>query len=78
MKRVGLTGILLGIVLSLTMAIIFALTPKAWAEAGASWSEVQLVDASGVPNKVVHGYAFKGILKLYGTKPEKSGRVAQT
>jgi hypothetical protein len=34
---------------------------------------VQLVNASGVPNELVHGYVFKGILKLYGTTPYKSG-----
>ena len=72
MKRVRLTGILLGVVLLLAMAIVFAFTPGAWG-ANLSWSEVQLVDASGVPNKPVHGYSFKGILKVYGTKPIESG-----
>ena len=75
MKRVRLTGILLGVVLLLAMAIVFAFTPGAWG-ANLSWSEVQLVDASGVPNKPVHGYSFKGILKVYGTKPvEGEGRT---
>jgi hypothetical protein len=72
MKHVRLTRILSGVVLSLATAIVFAFTPEAWG-ANLSWAEVQLVDASGVPNELVHSYTFKGILKLYGTKPKESG-----
>lgn len=59
--------------LLVAMAIVFDFTSEAWGSSLLSWLEVQLVDAFGVPNDPIHGYTFKGILKIYGKKKKESG-----
>ncbi|NJD62696.1 MAG: hypothetical protein FIA93_08250 [Deltaproteobacteria bacterium] len=53
-----------------TLAVALASAPCA--QAAVSWSEIQLVDASGVPNEPLHAYYFKGILTLWHQKSSSS------
>jgi hypothetical protein len=58
------------IVSAATLAVVLASAPCA--QAAVSWSQIQLVDASGVPNEPLHAYYFKGILTLWHKKSSSS------
>jgi hypothetical protein len=50
---------------SISVALVLLLiTSSAWAGPEAVWSELKLVDASGVPAKSKHEYHFKGVLEV--------------
>jgi hypothetical protein len=61
---------ILRMVSAVALTAVLAFAPSA--HAAVSWSELQLVDASGVPNEPSHGYWFKGILALWHTKTTSS------